>query len=392
MSLESDAFQRKRPNIERMKAFGFREEDGGFTYEEELLQRQFRACLCVTREGEVTGTLIDQDAEEEYLPIRQVRQIGGFVGAVREEYRAFLARVGEECFDPVEFIFDQSNRIAAAIGRVYGVAPEFPWARYPGNGTFKCKGNGKWFAALLSVAFGKLENKGNSAKEWDDDTVVEVINLKADAEAIPALAESPGVSRAWHMNKTHWISVILDDTLDDEAVMELIAESHRLVSRGGGSAPARSGAWIIPSNPKLYDVDAGFAASGVIDWHQHNDIRAGDELFIYSAAPNSAILYRCAVVEADLRYEGMFRESKGYRRAMRIRLVERYPKDRYPLSFIKANGGSVVRSARRMPGQLLEAILRDSEERKLRGSGQPRTESHRGGVRRHKPDDGEGTK
>ena len=61
---------------------------------------------------------------------------------------------------------------------------------------------------------------------------------------------------------------------------------------------------------------------------------------------------------SDLRYRGMFAESKGYERAMRIRLIEKYPKDRYPLSFMKANGGSVIRSARRMPQQLLEAMER----------------------------------
>jgi len=118
-------------------------------------------------------------------------------------------------------------------------------------------------------------------------------------------------------------------------------------------------AWIIPSNPKVYDIDAGFeAGGGRIEWHQHNNIKPGDEVYIYSAAPNSAILYRCEVEASDLRYRGMFAESKGYERAMRIRLIEKYPKDRYPLSFMKANGGSVIRSARRMPQQLLEAMER----------------------------------
>ena len=37
-------------------------------------------------------------------------------------------------------------------------------------------------------------------------------------------------------------------------------------------------------------------------------------------------------------------------------LIEKYPKDKYPLSFIKAHGGSVVRSARSMPKDLYDAI------------------------------------
>lgn len=121
----------------------------------------------------------------------------------------------------------------------------------------------------------------------------------------------------------------------------------------------RGEAWIIPSNPKIYDVDAGFRrGGGVIEWHQHNNIRPGDEVFIYSSAPNSAILYRTVVEASDLDYEGMFKGREGYVRAMRIRLIEKYPPDRYPLSFMREHGGSPVRSARRVPAQLLKAMRR----------------------------------
>ena len=114
---------------------------------------------------------------------------------------------------------------------------------------------------------------------------------------------------------------------------------------------------MIPSNPKVYDVDAGFRdEGGAIEWHQHNDIKPGDEVFIYCSAPYSALIYRCEVLESDLRYHGMFKDSKGYERSMKIKLIEKYPPDKFPLSFIKEHGGSVVRSARSMPEELYAAI------------------------------------
>jgi len=157
--------------------------------------------------------------------------------------------------------------------------------------------------------------------------------------------------------------VILDDTLPDEEIMELIRGSHALTSKGkgssAGSGPRAAGVWMIPSNPAYYDVDAGFrGGKGEIEWHQHTKVKAGDEVYIYSSAPNSAILYRCAVVAADLPYRGMFKESKGYTKSMRIRLIEKYPPDKYPLAFLKAHGGSAVRSARSMPSELYEAICK----------------------------------
>ena len=405
MVLEKDFFGRHRPDFAKMKAAGFREEGEALVYEEDFLDGQFRAVLSVGRESggakaalkssgakaalesggaksalksngaesalesggakaarenrnsEVRGSVIDLDTGEEYLPLRAKRQIGGFVGEVREAYLQVLENVRAKCFRAVDFRYDQSNRISALIGESFGAAPEFPWEKYPGNGAYKC-GNGKWFALILTVEFGKLQPaEAQKAGRHDASEIVEVINLKADPERIPELIHGRGVYAAWHMNKKHWISVILDDTLQDGDVMELISESFGLVNGKAAAGRVTGDAWIIPSNPKIYDVDAGFAAGGgVIEWHQHNSIKAGDELYIYSTAPNSAILYRCAVEAADLKYHGMFTGKKGYVRSMRIRLVEKYPPDRFPLSFMKENGGSVIRSARRMPQQLLEAM------------------------------------
>ncbi len=374
MSIESDFFGRYRPAFARLEKAGFRKTETGYTYEEDFLAEQFRARLHIDdaeagRAAGIRGEVVDMDTGEEYLPIRAQLQRGSFVGSVREAYLQVLARVREACFVPVDFLGDQTNRLAAWIAVEYGDEAEFPWEKYPGNGTFKCPENGKWYGIIMPVAFGKLTKAAQDAKDvgaetlnlfsYQPEDVVEVINLKADPAKIPQLTRRAGIFPAWHMNKKHWISVILDDTLEDEEVADMIRSSHELVEGKKSAANVRGDAWIIPSDPKIYDVDAGFAAgAGSIEWHQHNNIHPGDEVYIYSTAPNSAILYRCVVEASDLPYHGMFVESKGYQRSMRIRLQEKYPKDRYPLSFMKANGGSVVRSARRMPAQLLEAMRR----------------------------------
>ena len=360
--ITKEVFGRSRPDFNKLQSAGFREEGGVFYCAEALPGDQFRAELEVAEDGKVTGRVIDLDTGEEYLPIRIEGQAGGFVGQVREDYRMFLERIRDACFIPVSFIYDQSNRIEAGIHRDYRVTAEFPWEKYPGNGTFKCRENGKWFGAILTVAYGKLAG-GELSAAHDTDEIVEVVNLKASPDEIPALTDRPGIFPAWHMNKKHWISVILDDTLSDEAVMELIRGSHTLTSKGksntAGSGPCAAGVWMIPSNPAFYDVDAGFrGGKGEIEWHQHTKVKAGDEVYIYCSAPYSAILYRCAVVAADLPYRGMFRESKDYTKSMRIRLIEKYPPDKYPLAFLKAHGGSAVRSARSMPAELYEAICK----------------------------------
>ena len=386
MSLERGFFGRYRPAFAKLEPAGFQKDGNRYIYRETFLDGQFEARITVQPEGEIRGQVIDLDTEEEYLPIRARHQVGGFVGSVREAYLEVLEQVRTRCFAPVDFVSDQANRVSGMIGGIWGTAPVFPWEKYPGNAAFHCDDNDKWFALVLTVAYGKLasakagqarpeEPEGNEAAgrsrqegkkgkkgtghpmPHDVEEIVEVANLKADPEEIPALTQEEGIFPAWHMNKKHWISVILDDTLPDERVMELIRSSRWLVEKKHSAGHVSGDAWIIPSNPKIYDIDAGFEkGNDCIEWHQHNNIKAGDEVYIYSASPNSAIMYRCLVEASDLTYHGMFVESKGYTRSMRIRLIEKYPKDRFPLSFMRANGGSPIRSARRMPAQLLEAM------------------------------------
>ena len=41
----------------------------------------------------------------------------------------------------------------------------------------------------------------------------------------------------------------------------------------------------------------------MIDWKQGRGIKAGDVVFLYAAAPVSAILYKCKVTEMDIPYD-----------------------------------------------------------------------------------------
>ncbi|MFT4753298.1 MAG: putative DNA-binding protein (MmcQ/YjbR family) [Salibacteraceae bacterium] len=61
----------------------------------------------------------------------------------------------------------------------------------------------------------------------------ESINLKCDPEyAIQLREENEGVLPGFHMNKTHWNTVLTDGTVSDELFHELIDHSYDLVVRG----------------------------------------------------------------------------------------------------------------------------------------------------------------
>ena len=64
----------------------------------------------------------------------------------------------------------------------------------------------------------------NSTKINGKDENVEILNVKLDKDKIQNLLKIKGFYSAYHMNKKSWITMILDETLDDNTIMELIDE------------------------------------------------------------------------------------------------------------------------------------------------------------------------
>lgn len=58
------------------------------------------------------------------------------------------------------------------------------------------------------------------------------LNLKCDPFAADFLRQAyPSVTAAYHMNKTHWNTVILDGSVPDSEVEKMIADSYNLIHR-----------------------------------------------------------------------------------------------------------------------------------------------------------------
>ena len=114
--------------------------------------------------------------------------------------------------------------------------------------------------------------------------------------------------------------------------------------------------WVIPANPKYFDIVRAFDEAEEIDWKQGSGIQKGDTVFMYVGAPVSAILYQCRVTETDIPYE--YQDKKLTITAlMKIRLEKRYPQDRFTFERLKKEFGIyAVRGPRGIPGSLLLAL------------------------------------
>lgn len=232
----------------------------------------------------------------------------------------------------------------------YKISPEYPWAKYDSNAVFRHMDNKKWFALVMDVQRDKLGLHG--------DEYVGVINLKVDDMFFQdMLIQQDGILPAYHMNKQHWITVLLDGTVPDDKVFDLIDRSFTATASKKKKENIRGPKeWIIPANPKFYDIIHAFDDAEEIDWKQGSGIKVGDTVFMYVAAPVSAIMYKCKVTEADIPYKYQD-ENLTIKALMKIKLLKRYESERFTFDILKEEYGIfAVRGPRGIPHSLSEAL------------------------------------
>ena len=112
------------------------------------------------------------------------------------------------------------EEIEKYINENYDVIQENPWKEFPFFTTFKHKTNKKWFALIMNIPYEKLK--------IEKEGTVDVINLKHFPEMIGTLRKEEGIFEAYHMNKEHWITVLLDRTVPKQKIYDLIDISYDL--------------------------------------------------------------------------------------------------------------------------------------------------------------------
>ena len=111
-----------------------------------------------------------------------------------------------------------------------GTQAEYLFASSPDCAVVRCRANRKWYGIIMRVGRDKLVRGG----EGD----VDILNVKCDPMMRDSLLRKAGFFPAYHMNKTHWITMLLDGTVSVEELTGCLAMSYdRVSSRGVGRAP-----------------------------------------------------------------------------------------------------------------------------------------------------------
>ncbi len=240
--------------------------------------------------------------------------------------------------------------IFSYIKKKYGVEEDYPFPTAPDFPVLRHPDSRKLFAIIMDVPRNRLGLDGTDRAD--------VINVKlGDPLFVDFITQQAGYFHGYHMSRSNWVSILLDGTVPFKEVCRMIDESYLVTASKQKRQKLRPPKeWIAPANPKYYDIEHAFDEKEELDWKQGAGIKAGDTVFMYVAAPVSAILYKCKVIQTDVPFN-YSDQHLTITALMKLKLEKRYPPDSFTFEALKNEYGIfAVRGPRSVPHSLSERL------------------------------------
>lgn len=105
----------------------------------------------------------------------------------------------------------------------FGTSPEYLWEKFPGYAVLRHKENSKWYGIIMKVTKSALGMRGKEE--------VDILDVKCEPLMVGSLLKNKGYLPAYHMNKEHWITILLDGSFSRDEVFDLLSLSFHLTSK-----------------------------------------------------------------------------------------------------------------------------------------------------------------
>ena len=117
------------------------------------------------------------------------------------------------------------DELIGYVGERFSVSAEYPWSDE--NFIFRHRENRKWFAVAMRVPYRKLG--------LDREGEADIVDVKCDPMLMGSYRSQPGILPGYHMNKEHWLTILLDGSAEDSLIKELFEISFNMtLSRRNG--------------------------------------------------------------------------------------------------------------------------------------------------------------
>ena len=105
----------------------------------------------------------------------------------------------------------------------FSVSEEHLWIRFPNYIVFRNQRNRKWFAIIADVDKNKLGLEGKER--------IDIISVKCGPILMGSLLRNKGYLPAYHMSKGNWITILLDGTVPENEIQDLIHLSYEIIEK-----------------------------------------------------------------------------------------------------------------------------------------------------------------
>ena len=219
MDIIKSVFKFKRAVRDKLARYGFAENNGSLIFRA-LICESLRLTVAVDKDGNVKTEVWDTETDEPYTLFLVDSASGEFVGRVREDYTKVLEDISEKCFETQIFKCENTAKIIEYARKTYGDEVEYLWEKFPDNAVLRRSDTKKWYAAILTVPYVKfgIEREGS----------VEVIDMRMDTKELEETVDNRKYFRGWHMNKKHWVTMLLDGSAPLDEIIRRLDSSYKL--------------------------------------------------------------------------------------------------------------------------------------------------------------------
>lgn len=213
----NNKLKNKSINYKKLLNYGFIYENKKYIYKSIIFNNQFEAII-IFSEKENFSKLIDIENNDEYILVDVEDACGEFVGNVRSEYENLINDILNKCTDLNVFKNNQTKEVITYISKKYNDNLEFLWDDE--NSIIRNKINQKWYCVFMKISEKKLG--------LNTSNIAEIIDLRYQKEDIENIIDNNKIFPGYHMNKSSWITIKLDNTLETEKILKLIDNSYSI--------------------------------------------------------------------------------------------------------------------------------------------------------------------
>ena len=112
------------------------------------------------------------------------------------------------------------KEIFAYVKYKFNTTPIYKWMKHPNYAVLQHERSGKWYGLIMNIPKSKIG--------LGEEEMIDIINVKCDPDMREFLRNEEGILPAYHMNKEHWLTIVLESSFPKEEIYNLIDISYKL--------------------------------------------------------------------------------------------------------------------------------------------------------------------